>query len=52
MNPTETLMECFQKKAEAVSAVVTRVASARAALDYVVNLCEHKGGLPAAGGRL
>jgi len=42
MNETTTLVECFQEKAEAVSAIVTRVASPREALDYVVNLCNRK----------
>ncbi len=42
MNATQTLVERFQEKAEAVSAVVARVASPREALDYVVNLCERK----------
>ena len=42
MNPTETLAHRFQEKAEAVSAIVTRVASVQAALDYAVTLCEQK----------
>ena len=42
MNSTETLVDRFQEKAEAVSAIVTRVASAREALDYAVTLCEQK----------
>ena len=42
MNVTATLVERFQEKAEAVSAIVTRVASPQEALDYVVNLCNRK----------
>ena len=42
MSPTEPLVDRFQEKAEAVSAIVTRVASVQAALDYAVSLCEQK----------
>jgi L-lactate dehydrogenase complex protein LldG len=42
MNSADTLSQRFQEKAEAVSAVVSRVNSAREALDYVVNLCVGK----------
>lgn len=42
MKTPEAIVERFQEKAEAVSAVVTRVASPREALDYTVNLCDHK----------
>jgi len=42
MHPTETLVERFRQKAEAVSAIVTRVTSPREALDYAVNLCARK----------
>jgi L-lactate dehydrogenase complex protein LldG len=42
MNANEALVERFQEKAEAVSAIVNRVATPREALDYAVNLCAQK----------
>ncbi|MGA6926351.1 MAG: lactate utilization protein [Desulfosarcina sp.] len=42
MNRLNNLLDLFIHQAEAVSAIVTRVASAREVLDYAVNLCERK----------
>jgi len=42
MTATQTLVDRFQEKAEAVSAIVTRVATPGEALDYAVNLCDRK----------
>jgi L-lactate dehydrogenase complex protein LldG len=42
MDPTKTLAQRFQEKAEAVSAVVKRVSSVRETVDYVVDLCAGK----------
>ena len=42
MNQRDKALDLFIKQAEAVSAIVTRVASVPAALDYAVSLCEQK----------
>jgi L-lactate dehydrogenase complex protein LldG len=42
MNQLDKSLGLFIHQAEAVSAIVTRVASSREALDYAVTLCEHK----------
>lgn len=42
MPPTSEAVQRFQQKAEAVSALVTHVASYSEAFEYTVNLCEHK----------
>lgn len=42
MNPPDTTLDLFIRKAEAVSAVVHRVATPMEALAYTVNLCERK----------
>jgi len=42
MKPNDTMLDLFLQKAEAVSAIVTRVADAGEALAYAVTLCEQK----------